>query len=882
MKGYYFSDAQTTATTIDGVSTDVMVWPSNGTVGGPGCTLGCGNCALQGETVELIFWPPATLLANNTVTGNSTGPVTVEALGTTFTSPTVRSSSYKILPCYISNALQVYISFDSLWARNSCSKFGRTITNAIVPITKTEDMSSLYGYGALMGGRQMSASFNFTDLYQDPVPDEIYERQPRCWLSSRAAQGGRYRPLPSDYPGCARTAPYEPILVIPMEVRELDPEWASCRGGIEGVYDPPCKYTVFRLIYDLTNDLATVALRPAGSIVVPTKPVVRGTTSTAAPLPTHSSDQAPKTTQDPVPISKPTASQALPPQDTASDPPLPQPTISDPPAQSPAADPLVQDPAADPSPNSAGQAPKETPKTTKGNGHNVWPPPVSDFEIPETIDALSILKSALASAQATGAADLNDSDPSQHQSAGQQEHSEDDHPDGTEDPSDPNDSTTHAANDPSEPEQVGAVWMHEGETFTAIMTDGSAIVHGESDITTIAAGRVQTFGGQAISVPFGGNHVNVDGSVLSFDPIAKATGAGLGTTPTAAILTAAAVWTHESEVFTAILTDGSAVVQGGGRVTTVAPGQVEMFKGQAISIPLEGNLVKVDNSAVSFGRVTASEQANNEAKAIFTVSGQAITAMLQGSSLVLQASGSTTTIAYRADGTIAGQKVAFPTSPSNVIEVNGQSITMQALASGGSKATLSASAVWTHGGETFTAQIQGDSAIVLEAPSTTMRIDPGSALTIGNTVYSVPAAGGVLVHDGTPVTLDRAVSTGSAAIAATSADDSSPISAFDAGNSVIVVVDDKTITLADGAQTSLDHHVVSARSTGGLVVVDGTTLAASTRASVTRSSDSVGSSNTGDPTATSGSTSDSAATTNVSVRVVTTLIFFGIATIAWI
>jgi hypothetical protein len=93
-----------------------------------------------------------------------------------------------------------------------------------------------------MGGRQMSASFNFTDLYQDPVPDEIYERQPRCWLSSRAAQGGKYRPLPSDYPGCARTAPYEPILVIPMEVRELDPEWASCRGGIEGVYDPPCKY----------------------------------------------------------------------------------------------------------------------------------------------------------------------------------------------------------------------------------------------------------------------------------------------------------------------------------------------------------------------------------------------------------------------------------------------------------------------------------------------------------------------------------------------------------------------------------------------------------------------------------------------------------------
>lgn len=92
-----------------------------------------------------------------------------------------------------------------------------------------------------MQGRQMSASFNFNDLYQDPVPDEIYESQPRCWLSSRAAQGRRYGSLPSDYPGCARTAPYEPIIVIPAEVRNLDPEWAGCRGGIEGAYDPPGK-----------------------------------------------------------------------------------------------------------------------------------------------------------------------------------------------------------------------------------------------------------------------------------------------------------------------------------------------------------------------------------------------------------------------------------------------------------------------------------------------------------------------------------------------------------------------------------------------------------------------------------------------------------------
>lgn len=92
-KGYYFDDAQYTPTTIDGISTDVMVWPSKSTIAGPGCTLGCGNCALQGQTVELIYWPPATVLLNgtyHTATLSATGPVTFETLGTTLTSPTVR------------------------------------------------------------------------------------------------------------------------------------------------------------------------------------------------------------------------------------------------------------------------------------------------------------------------------------------------------------------------------------------------------------------------------------------------------------------------------------------------------------------------------------------------------------------------------------------------------------------------------------------------------------------------------------------------------------------------------------------------------------------------------------------------------------------------
>jgi len=88
-RGYYFSDNPETTTIANGTLETVFRWPSETTIGGPGCTLGCGNCAMQGETVELIYWPPATSIMNATAHGSPVLPLTVETLGTTFTSPTV-------------------------------------------------------------------------------------------------------------------------------------------------------------------------------------------------------------------------------------------------------------------------------------------------------------------------------------------------------------------------------------------------------------------------------------------------------------------------------------------------------------------------------------------------------------------------------------------------------------------------------------------------------------------------------------------------------------------------------------------------------------------------------------------------------------------------
>jgi len=102
-----------------------------------------------------------------------------------------------------------------------------------------------------------------------PVPDYIYQSQPRC-QSSLFPIYYNIKPLPA-YPNwtCPRTAPYEPILAIPVEALRIDPDWADCAGGINGVYDPP------------------IALTPEFAIAKPTLPqAAPQTTSVAVPAST--------------------------------------------------------------------------------------------------------------------------------------------------------------------------------------------------------------------------------------------------------------------------------------------------------------------------------------------------------------------------------------------------------------------------------------------------------------------------------------------------------------------------------------------------------------------------------------------------------------------
>ena len=199
-------------------STITGYWPSNSSVA-PGCTIGCGKCAITGGTIDLIHWPPVT--ANGSINRDNI----VSALNTVFTSPTI------------------YVSFASLYAGNSCSRVGTNFANTIMPISDLNELSSIWvdferGIG--------TASFNTTDL-NEPVPQSIFDRQPWCaaysqtFISSTEANGcGGNHENTSCSPLCPRSKSYNPIIVLPKDVlRSLDPAWASCDLELRGSYDPP-------------------------------------------------------------------------------------------------------------------------------------------------------------------------------------------------------------------------------------------------------------------------------------------------------------------------------------------------------------------------------------------------------------------------------------------------------------------------------------------------------------------------------------------------------------------------------------------------------------------------------------------------------------------
>lgn len=231
-------------------------------------------CNIYGGTVDVYYWPGVTpgpdgKFANTTKPAT---PSTTVVVDVTMTSPSV------------------YVSFQSVYAANSCVRIGRAYTGSVLAFDPAS-ISTVTAEGFLYADVPNGAAvFNFGDLEQ-PINAAAYERQVKCVGNSGC---------PTIYPN------YAPTISVPLELRSLDPAWSTCYGDFRGFYDPPR------------------ALRPATSVEGPYGPTTPPAPSPTVPSPypdeTGGATNAPaaKTTQTAlVSATKPTAYTSPIPDDTS-------------------------------------------------------------------------------------------------------------------------------------------------------------------------------------------------------------------------------------------------------------------------------------------------------------------------------------------------------------------------------------------------------------------------------------------------------------------------------------------------------------------------------------------------------------------------------------
>ncbi|TKA82878.1 hypothetical protein B0A55_00954 [Friedmanniomyces simplex] len=216
----------------------------------------CGQCTLTGGTVQLFYWPPTTrppATANGTSRPRSLAPTTSVLSGTTLYSPSV------------------YISFETVYASNDCFQVGSRHTSTVLALNRW-DVSTQVHIGGMVGqyGANSYSALRYADLTGLPPASE-YELQPSCFMVG----------CPTIYPSS-----WNPTLVVPSQLRSMDPAWQSCAIGLEGLYDPPLALTPQTVLASVTTS-APVAYSTSGAVPEST-PVVGGAAATSRSVSTTS------------------------------------------------------------------------------------------------------------------------------------------------------------------------------------------------------------------------------------------------------------------------------------------------------------------------------------------------------------------------------------------------------------------------------------------------------------------------------------------------------------------------------------------------------------------------------------------------------------------
>lgn len=218
----------------------------------------CGQCTLHGGNVQLLYFPLTTKTSrnmcvtaptsstmcpygpthanNDTINGFATAPCSY--INTQHT-PTTDSGPSTIINGTTMYSNRAYISYDTLYATNSCGRVGGTYANGLATLASS-DIFSVSGYHFELS--HAAYSFNFADLAA-PIPASAYLCQANCDSSgSPLADGDSLNGEPPGKLGFCNTIideAFRPRLAVPPQMRAIDPVFESCLLGLDGLYDPP-------------------------------------------------------------------------------------------------------------------------------------------------------------------------------------------------------------------------------------------------------------------------------------------------------------------------------------------------------------------------------------------------------------------------------------------------------------------------------------------------------------------------------------------------------------------------------------------------------------------------------------------------------------------
>ncbi|KAH7063651.1 hypothetical protein B0J12DRAFT_176231 [Macrophomina phaseolina] len=298
-------------------------------------TAECRVCRIFAEEVELIYFPQqknttidiCAPQSNSTVCpfGPTTAPFTSAnpydaancAYGTNTTRGTVTAGPYTTSGPYTFFQGNAYLSFPVVSAMSTgCNKqVGNVYSNVMLTIASS-DLYSYSGYHYYFG--DAGYPFNFDDMqtvaskpwYQAIAGgnDCNYYEKDYSFLLYPNFVNGRQWGDKDNLCSLIYQSAYRPTLLLPPQIRSLDPAWSTCLLDLAGTFDPPIPLTpAMNLI-----PMPTSASGPASS-----KPPAVPASSPDSPDPISTANPAPVDPTQPADPTRPDGGQS-PPQETGS------------------------------------------------------------------------------------------------------------------------------------------------------------------------------------------------------------------------------------------------------------------------------------------------------------------------------------------------------------------------------------------------------------------------------------------------------------------------------------------------------------------------------------------------------------------------------------